>query len=683
MQAASAGQGPEHGGVLVEFFLGDIGADDLHAVGAVHAEDFAAAAGEVADDIAHAFVGHADFDDADWFEHAGAGGEEGFLEGLFAGDLEGDVLGIDGVHLAVVEVDLEVDDAVSGEDALAGGGHDAFLDGGDKGAVDVLAGEGFGEFDAAVAFLGFDAHPDFGELAGAAGLFFVAVFGFAAAFDGFAIGDFGFDEVEVDAEPGTEAGGDHLEVEFALAGDDGLMELGIDLVEEGLILLVERGEAGGDFVFLALGFEAESGVDIGFGVADFGEGDGVFGVAEGIAGVGVLEFDGGADIAGVEGFGADAVLAIEGVDLAEAFGDLAVAIVEILADVDRARIEPEKGELAELGFAHRFEHIKDRLGMVQGDADGIIVGIERFDFRAVDRGRSIFGDEIHEPGDADVGFSRGAEDGDEGLVLDGLVDAGAHFVFGKAALGEELLEQGIIGFGDVFDELGVELTDLGFVVAGGGFFGVFAGAIGLVSDDFIAHDVEDLVEAGAGIDGDGEGEGAFAEAGADLLEGSVEIGVFFIEAIDDDDLGDAVLGGVFPDLIGADADAVGSIDDDESEVSHPEGAEAFADEIEVTRGIDDIEFLIEPFGMEERGVDGDLPVLFVGVVIGEGGAGGDAAEAVNDAGASEHAFAEHGFAGGGMADDREVADIFGGIRFHRWSKCLHCGAEPMLLNRNN
>jgi hypothetical protein len=32
--------------------------------------------------------------------------------------------------------------------------------------------------------------------------------------------------------------------------------------------------------------------------------------------------------------------------------------------------------------------------------------------------------------------------------------------------------------------------------------------------------------------------------------------------------------------------------------------------------------------MEEGGVDGDLAVLFVGVIIGGGGAGGDGAEAV-------------------------------------------------------
>lgn len=493
----------------------------------------------------------------------------------------------------------------------------------------------------------------------------MSVFGIGAAFDGFAVGDFGFDEVEVDAVSGAEASGDDLEVEFALAGDDGLVEFGIDFVEEGLVLLVEGGEAGGDFIFFAFGFKAERGMDIGFGIFDFREGDGVFGMAEGVTGVGILEFDGGADVAGVQGFDGDAILAIEGVDLSEAFGGFAVAVEEVLADAGGAGVEAEEREFAELGFAHCLEHVEDGIGVVEGDADGVVIGVEGIDFGAIHGRGTVFGDKIHETGDADIGFGRGAEDGDEGLFLDGLMDTGAHFVFGEAALGEELFEEGIVGFGDVFDQLGMELRDASFMVAGGGCLGVFAGAIGLVSNEFAAHDIEDLVEAGAGVDWDGEGEGAVAEPGADQLEGCVEVDVFFIEAIDGDDLGDAVLGGIFPDLIGADPDAVEGIDDDEGEVGDPEGAEAFADEIEVTGCIDDIEFFIEPLGVEEGGVDGDFAILFVGVIIGDGGAGGDGAEAIDGAAASEHAFAEHGLASGSMADDGEVTDIFRGERFHR------------------
>ena len=46
-------------------------------------------------------------------------------------------------------------------------------------AIDILAGQRLMEFQPRISRLGFDAHPDFGELAGAAGLFFVAVFGIA------------------------------------------------------------------------------------------------------------------------------------------------------------------------------------------------------------------------------------------------------------------------------------------------------------------------------------------------------------------------------------------------------------------------------------------------------------------------------------------------------------------------
>jgi hypothetical protein len=57
--------------------------------------------------------------------------------------------------------------------------------------------------------------------------------------------------------------------------------------------------------------------------------------------------------------------------------------------------------------------------------------------------------------------------------------------------------------------------------------------------------------------------------------------VFFVESVEHEGLGDLVGVGVLPNLIGADADAVGGVDDDEGGVAHAQGGEAFADEIEV------------------------------------------------------------------------------------------------------
>ena len=141
-----------------------------------------------------------------------------------------------------------------------------------------------------------------------------------------------------------------------------------------------------------------------------------------------------------------------------------------------------------------------------------------------------------------------------------------------------------------------------------GRFGEFAALVAGVGDDFVARHVEHLVEAGAGVDGDGQREDAVAEMLADLGQGLVEIGLLLVEGIDDDHLGDAVLGGVFPHGVGADADAVVGVDDDEGEIADAQGAEAFADEIRVTGAVEDIELLAEPFEVHEGGRDGNLAV---------------------------------------------------------------------------
>ncbi|MFM1943500.1 MAG: hypothetical protein RI897_2482 [Verrucomicrobiota bacterium] len=128
VQSAASGEGADDGGVLVQFLLGDCCLDDGEAVFAVHAEDFTTSAGKVTYDVAHAVFGDFDFHVTDGFEEARAGGFDGFAEAFLAGDLECDVLGVDGVGFAVVEVDFDIGDAVACEDAFAAGGLDTFFD---------------------------------------------------------------------------------------------------------------------------------------------------------------------------------------------------------------------------------------------------------------------------------------------------------------------------------------------------------------------------------------------------------------------------------------------------------------------------------------------------------------------------------------------------------------------------
>ncbi len=212
--------------------------------------------------------------------------------------------------------------------------------------------------------------------------------------------------------------------------------------------------------------------------------------------------------------------------------------------------------------------------------------------------------------------------------------------------------------------------DLILPLAGGGDLGEFAPAAGdIVSDDLVAQHVQHLVEAGAGIDRDVHGK----DAGAKMLAGGsqdlVEIRIDFVQGIDDQNLGDAEIRGVIPDPLGADADAVLGMDDDQGKIGHAQRAEGLADEIQVAGGVDDVELLAHPFGVEQGGLDGDVPLLFADVIVGNGAAVGDAAHAADDAAASQHGFAQHGFAAGSMADDGEVADVGWRVCLHNFYKC--------------
>ena len=99
------------------------------------------------------------------------------------------------------------------------------------------------------------------------------------------------------------------------------------------------------------------------------------------------------------------------------------------------------------------------------------------------------------------------------------------------------------------------------------------------------------------------------------------------------------------------------VHDDEREIPDAQCAQAFTDEIRVAGAVEHVELLAEPLEVHQRRGDGNLPLLFADVIVGHGRAGGDAAHAIDHAGAREHGFAQHGFAGGGVADEGEVADV--------------------------
>src|SRR6202007_863694 len=85
---------------------------------------------------------------------------------------------------------------------------------------------------------------------------------------------------------------------------------------------------------------------------------------------------------------------------------------------------------------------------------------------------------------------------DKMLLLDSHMNAASKFFFGKSSLIEELVEQGVIGLGNEFNQLVVELEDMLFPAAIGAFLGESAPTRRLIGDDIAAKHIENLIKPG-------------------------------------------------------------------------------------------------------------------------------------------------------------------------------------------
>src|ERR1700730_7073557 len=101
---------------------------------------------------------------------------------------------------------------------------DSALDRGDKNPIHTLARKRLGESDARIPRCGRNSKKHLGELSCAARLFFVAIIRLGARFDRFAKAHARLDQVEMHIESAPKPIGNNLEVEFALRGDNSLVQ---------------------------------------------------------------------------------------------------------------------------------------------------------------------------------------------------------------------------------------------------------------------------------------------------------------------------------------------------------------------------------------------------------------------------------------------------------------------------
>mmetsp|Transcript_9993 Transcript_9993/g.40487 ORF Transcript_9993/g.40487 Transcript_9993/m.40487 type:complete len:403 (-) Transcript_9993:631-1839(-) len=314
------------------------GHDDRGAAG-VLALHLAAAAQQVADDVAQRFGRRDDLDGHHGLQHHGRGLQRGLAQRGGRGQLEGEGGGVAHMGAAVHQRGFEVHQRVARERAGLGGLADARLHRRDELARDGAAHHGAGEAQARAARQRCHAQRQLGELAGAAALLLVHMAHLGRSGDRLAVGHLRPAHGHVHAEAGAQRFHRHLELQLAHAGEQGLAGVGVLPQAQRRVFAHEHAQALGEGrgAVLAAGFQRH--IDHGLGHGDAFQQRRALGRGQRVAGQHVLQADEAGDVARDEGVALDAAVGVDLVQPRDALGLAGAGVPDRVATLQRAGVD--------------------------------------------------------------------------------------------------------------------------------------------------------------------------------------------------------------------------------------------------------------------------------------------------------------------------------------------------------
>ena len=455
-------------------------------------------------------------------------------------------------------------------------------------------------------------------------------------------------------------------MQLAHAGDDRLAGLLVGGDAERRILFGELLQREAHLVLLGLGLGLDGDVDDRVGEFHGLEDDRMVGIAEGVARRGVLEADGGDDVARGAVRAIDAVVRVHLEDAADALALALGGVQRVGTGLEGAGIHAEVRELADERVSHDLEGERgERLFEVA--RTGLLfvgVGIRARDGRDVGRGGQVVHDAVEQLLDALVLVGGTHEDRVQGAVDGALADGGLELVDRDGFVHEDLLHHRVVAVGGGFEEL---------LMANLGLFGEFgrdgvhrlgighALVVGLEVPGGHRHEVDDAPEVVFGAHRHLHGDGRRAQTLVHRVDGMEEVGADAVVLVDVRDAGHAVAVGLAPDGLGLGLDAGDRVEDGDGAVEHAQGALDFGGEVDVARGVDDLDAVLDavllPEGGRGRGRDGHAALLLLDHPVHRGRALVDLADLMGLARVIENTLGRGGLTGIDVGHDADIARI--------------------------
>ena len=354
-------------------------------------------------------------------------------------------------------------------------------------------------------------------------------------------------------------------------------------------------------------------------------------VAQGVAGVGLLEPDDGADVAGVDL--AD-LLAVVGVHLEGAPDALLLAlraVEHVRAGLERARVDPEERQVADERVGGDLEDEARQGLLVVDGTDELLVGarLEPDRRRDVERRGQELGDRVEHRLDALVLERRAGEHGHELGLERPEPEAVADLGGGERLALEVLVGERVVGLGDDLDHLLAPLRGVGLERLGDLDDVDLRAEVVAIQDRLHLDEVDDALEAVLAADRQLDRHRSRAEAVDDHVDAAPEVGAGAIELVDEADPRHGVLVRLAPDGLGLGLDAGHAVEDDDRAIEDAQAALDLDGEVHVPGRIDDVDLVVVPEAGRGRGGDGDAALLLLRHPVHRGRALVDLAELVD------------------------------------------------------
>ncbi len=374
-------------------------------------------------------------------------------------------------------------------------------------------------------------------------------------------------------------------------------------------------------------------------------------VAEEIARLRVFQLGHGAKVAGPDLGHVGRRLSLQKRQVAEPLGDVAREVVQRRVRLHGAGDDPEHRDPSGERIRDRLPH-EDRgratVGRLHGDAlvGALRGGAERPLRRRRHEGKDCVEQRLH----ADVRHRRGADEREDPPRGDAALESVDQFLLRESPGLEELLHQGIVGFGDHLDERVARGLCLGRKLVGYRPFRRLAAAVGRKRPALQRDEIDDAAEVFLLSDRNLHRNHRAAEDAAQRVEGAAKVGSLTIETAQDDEPRRVHFGRDAPDLLGRHLHSGDGVHDHERGVRHAQSGARIAEKVGHARGVDEVDLGAVPLDVGEAGGQGVLAGDLFLVVVGDRRAVVDAAEAVDSAGIEEQRGEQLRLAGAAMTD---------------------------------